>query len=126
MLDGPDRAEAMDLIRSMIERVDITPRADGSGVDAVLHGDLAAILAACGEAGSKRKQPAVYNGGLQVTLVAGARNHRELPLRCSISPARSTELNGALSVALRWRCRVSRRYRWHSQGLVKFSTCRPI
>ena len=38
VLDGPGRAEAMDLIRSMIERVDLTPRADGSGEDAVPHG----------------------------------------------------------------------------------------
>jgi DNA invertase Pin-like site-specific DNA recombinase len=41
---GPDRAEAMDLIRSLIERVDLKPRPDG-GVDATLHGELAQILA---------------------------------------------------------------------------------
>jgi site-specific DNA recombinase len=72
VLEGPDRAEAMDLIRSMIDRVDITPRADGGGVDAVLHGDLAAILAACGEAGDKRKLPgAVERPGSQLSVVAG-------------------------------------------------------
>ena len=76
VLEGPDRAEAMDLIRSMIDRVDITPRADGAGVDAVLHGDLAAILAACGEAGHKRKLPgAGERPGSQPSLVAGTRNH---------------------------------------------------
>jgi hypothetical protein len=48
-----------------------TISADGSGVDAVLRGDLAGILALGGE----RKQPAVCDGGLQVTLVAGTRNH---------------------------------------------------
>ena len=31
VLEGPDRAEAMDIIRSMIERVDLRPRASGKG-----------------------------------------------------------------------------------------------
>ncbi|MCZ8102043.1 MAG: hypothetical protein O9972_29620 [Burkholderiales bacterium] len=76
VLEGPDRAEAMELIRSMIERVEITPRADGNGVDAVLHGDLAAILAACGAAGSKSKLPgAGQRPGSQLSVVAGTRNH---------------------------------------------------
>ncbi len=33
----------MDLIRSMIERVELRPRAEARSLDAVLHGDLAAI-----------------------------------------------------------------------------------
>lgn len=45
VLDGPDRHEAMDLIRSLITRVDLLPRAYGGGLDAVLVGDLASILA---------------------------------------------------------------------------------
>ena len=72
VLEGPDRAEAMDLIRSMIDRVDITPRADGNGVDAVLHGDLAAILAACGGASDKQKLPGPFQEpGSQLSVVAG-------------------------------------------------------
>ncbi|MHB2169005.1 hypothetical protein [Alsobacter sp. R-9] len=66
----------MDLIRSMIERVDLTPRADGSGVDAVLHGDLAAILAACGGASDKSKLPGpLLEPGSQLSVVAGTRYH---------------------------------------------------
>lgn len=70
VLEGADRAEAMDLIRSMIERVDITPRADGTGVDAVLHGALAAILEACSGAADKQNLPgAGERPGSQLSVV---------------------------------------------------------
>ncbi len=75
VLEGPDRAEAMELIRTMIDRVDLAPRPDGSGLDAVLHGDLAAILAACGEASGQQKLPgAGERPGSQLSVVAGTRN----------------------------------------------------
>jgi hypothetical protein len=60
VLDGPERAEAMEAIRSMIERVELTPRPDRKGLDAVLHGELAAILAGCGAASSKAKLPGAW------------------------------------------------------------------
>jgi len=44
--DGPHTAEALERIRSMIERVDLHSREGGRGLDAILDGDLAAILAA--------------------------------------------------------------------------------
>ncbi|WP_460452525.1 hypothetical protein [Alsobacter sp. SYSU BS001988] len=53
VLDGPDRAEAMDVIRSLIDQVELRPRADGPGLVAVLQGDRTATLAACGEALSR-------------------------------------------------------------------------
>jgi hypothetical protein len=71
------------LIRTTIERVDLTPRPDGSGLDAVLHGDLAAILAAFGEAPASGKQKLPGAGGRpgsQLSVVAGTRNHRCLHL----------------------------------------------
>ena len=72
VLDGPNRAEAMDLIRSMIDRVELAPRAGGKGLDAVLHGDLAAILAACGEARHKQKLPGPdEEPGSLLSMVAG-------------------------------------------------------
>ena len=72
VLSGPDREEAMELIRSMIDRVDLLPRSGGSGVDAVLHGDLAAILAACSGAQSTSKRPAAgERSGRQLSVVAG-------------------------------------------------------
>ena len=70
VLDGPDRSEAMGVIRSMIERVDLHPRAGGKGLDAALYGDLANILAAC--AGAKTAEaPAISRAGLQLSVVAG-------------------------------------------------------
>jgi site-specific DNA recombinase len=63
VLEGPDRAEATDLIRSMIDRVELRPRAEAKGLDAILHGDLAAILAACAGGGAKRKRPGSFDRG---------------------------------------------------------------
>ncbi|MDI9846433.1 hypothetical protein QM467_00005, partial [Rhodoblastus sp. 17X3] len=57
ILEGPDRVEAMDLIRSMIDRIDLHPRAEAKEHDAILHGDLAAILAACAGAAQKENAP---------------------------------------------------------------------
>ena len=45
MLDGDDADTARELIRSMIEKVTITSGARPEGYSAVLHGELAAILA---------------------------------------------------------------------------------
>ena len=70
VLEGPDRAEAMELIRSMIERVDLHPREGGTGLDAILHGDLAAILAACAGA-QKANAPDLAASGRQLSVVAG-------------------------------------------------------
>ena len=55
-------------IRSMIERIVVTPR-DCGGVDLALHGDLARILALC--AGNAKTPPHGETGFL-VSLVAGA------------------------------------------------------
>jgi site-specific DNA recombinase len=65
--------EAMTLIRSMIEKVVLIPCADAKGIDAVLHGDLAAIIAACEDA----KRPGLAGAGRvsfvgQLSVVAGA------------------------------------------------------
>ena len=70
MLDGPDRAEAMDLIRSMIERVELAPRDGDKCLEAVLFGDLAAILAASAGA-DKQKLPGA--GGTRGVVVAVGR-----------------------------------------------------
>ena len=44
--DAAQKDEAMALIRSLIDKIVLTPREEG-GLDAVLHGDLARILALC-------------------------------------------------------------------------------
>jgi site-specific DNA recombinase len=53
VLDGPDQAEAMGVIRSMVDRVELRPRADGPGLDAVLQGHRTATPAAYREALSR-------------------------------------------------------------------------
>ena len=80
ILGGPDRAEAMDLIRSMIERVEFFPRAEAKGLNALLHGDLAAILATCSGAAQKGNAPDLAIAGRQLSVVAGTRNHLDLLL----------------------------------------------
>jgi site-specific DNA recombinase len=64
------REEANEVLRALVERVELTPKADGSGVDAILYGDLARIFAVCGEAGTK-KRPAAGAEGRQLSVVAG-------------------------------------------------------
>jgi site-specific DNA recombinase len=72
ILEGPDRAEAMDLIRSMIDRIELCPRTEAKGLGAVLHGDLAAILAACAGAAEKENAPDLSISGRRLSVVAGA------------------------------------------------------
>jgi len=44
--DAAHKDEAMELIRLLVEKIVLVPREEG-GLDAVLHGDLARILALC-------------------------------------------------------------------------------
>ncbi|WP_152568952.1 hypothetical protein [Microvirga sp. BSC39] len=44
--DAAHKDEAMELIRSLIEKIVLTP-SEGGGVEAILHGDLASILCLC-------------------------------------------------------------------------------
>ena len=71
VLDGSDREEAMELIRSMIDRVVLTPRPDGSGLEAELYGDLAAILSACEGARNGKRPTAFWPMGRKLSVVAG-------------------------------------------------------
>ena len=58
----------MEAIRSMIERIVVTPR-DGGGVHLDLHGDLARILALCAQ---NAKTPPQGETGFSMSVVAGA------------------------------------------------------
>ena len=72
-LDDPEaRAEAMEVIRSMIDRIELTPVEDG--LRAELHGDLAEIVAACETVDGKKELPGNIIPGCQFSVVAGARN----------------------------------------------------
>jgi hypothetical protein len=48
--DAEHKDEAMELIRPLIEKIELSPREEGGGLDAVLQGDLARILALCSTA----------------------------------------------------------------------------
>ena len=62
--------EAMALIRSLVDRIVLTPTDDGLAAE--LHGDLAEILRLCEGEGPKRQRPPAEAGGHVVSVVAGA------------------------------------------------------
>jgi len=71
--DAQHKDEAMELIRSLIEKIELTPREEG-GLAAVLHGDMARILVLCSagsfsglEAAQQNAFRAVGAEGLQVS-----------------------------------------------------------
>lgn len=65
--DGPQAAE---IIRSMIDRITLTPAEDGLAAE--LHGDIAMILTLCEEAGSNKKLSGTAIPGSQLSVAAGA------------------------------------------------------
>jgi site-specific DNA recombinase len=69
--DPAIRAEATDILRSLIERIELRPKGAGQGIAATLHGDLAQILALCGDADGKQKLPKAGASGSQLSVVAG-------------------------------------------------------
>ena len=74
---GEDSAEAMEMVRIMIDRVVLTPSPAGAGLDADLHGELAGVLAVCEGAarmgkGQTHERPGSFEPGRQVSVVAGA------------------------------------------------------
>ena len=69
------REEAAEVLRSLIDRIELHPRGDGKGVDAELHGDLAEILAFCDESAGAGKFPKTSVSGSQLSVVAGTRSH---------------------------------------------------
>ena len=84
LLEGSEQDEAREIVRSMIERVVLTPRLDGGGLDATLFGALAALLSVSAEVSGDKKPSAARPSEGQLSVVAGARNHRELTLNCPI------------------------------------------
>jgi site-specific DNA recombinase len=70
------RAEAAEILRSLIDRIVLRPRPEGDGMAAELVGDLAAILTMCGEAQNGKGPSRLSPGGpSQLSVVAGTRNH---------------------------------------------------
>jgi DNA invertase Pin-like site-specific DNA recombinase len=86
VLEGPAQEEAREIVRSMIDAVILTPRADGSGLDATLVGALAAVLAVCAEISGKKRPSAARPSEGQLSVVAGARNWLNLLLVAWVAP----------------------------------------
>lgn len=63
VLEDPEREEAMSLVQSMIEQVELSPRHDGSGLDTHLLGGLAAILGAYEQLQDTKNPAAERRGG---------------------------------------------------------------
>ena len=65
--DPAIREEAADVLRSLIDRIELQSGSDGKSVDAMLHGDLAEILTICGEFDRRQKLPETRTSGSQLS-----------------------------------------------------------
>ncbi len=72
--DPAIKDEAGEILRGLIDRIELVPPDDGPGLEARLYGDLARILVFCGGATGKEKLPSSGEPGSQLSVVAGARN----------------------------------------------------
>jgi site-specific DNA recombinase len=84
-LQGPDSADALEVVRGLIERVVLHPEADGQrGFEVELVGEIAAMvrlgmgMPAAPKHGSPAGGPGLFESSVKV--VAGARNHLDLLL----------------------------------------------
>lgn len=87
VLTGPNASHAMDLIRSMIERIVLHPEGARKALKIELFGELANILSACESAKTENAPSSKASGRLSV--VAGTRNHIRSRFMCSQSHERS-------------------------------------
>ena len=73
------RIEAREILRTLIDRIEVTPQGDDEDaqVRIVLYGELASIFALAEEDEN-------VENNTRFSLVAGARNHRELTLSVEI------------------------------------------
>ena len=78
--DPAIRTEAAEVLRTLIDRIELRPGEIGQATAAILYGDLAQILAVCDSPDSKQKLPKAGASGSQLSVVAGARNQRYLHL----------------------------------------------
>jgi site-specific DNA recombinase len=83
LADPEIKAEAMEIVRSQIEQITLTPSA-GGGLDVHLYGDLARILQLCEAGDDKSERPGAGGPGRGTcgrwSVVAGAYNHRQFAL----------------------------------------------
>ena len=74
--------ETVELMR--FEDSVLTPRPDGRALDATLFGALATLLSVSAEVSGNKKPSAAGPSEGQLSVVAGACNHRKLTLSCPI------------------------------------------
>jgi hypothetical protein len=80
------RAEALEIVRGLIERVPVKPVESGP-IEIEIVGDLASMVevALASEEGAAKTKTALRDADRRsVKMVAGARNLRELTLNCAI------------------------------------------
>ena len=84
--DAEHKDEAMELIRSLIEKIELTPK-EGGGLEAILHGDLARILALVldGQQVAEEAKPLRGAGGRRFQI-------RRSP--CRVLPSRASIVGG--------------------------------
>ena len=70
--DDEIRAEAAEILRALIDRIELRPRKDDRGLDALLYGDLATILSFCEGGSDNDELPGGGSPGSQLSVVAGA------------------------------------------------------
>jgi hypothetical protein len=73
--DPAIKTEAAEIMRGLIDRIELSPREDGAGLQACLHGDLAQILTFCDGTKGQKNLPGPGGSGSQLSVVAGACNH---------------------------------------------------
>ena len=69
--DDSIKAEAIEIIRDLVDKVVLIPAPNGDGLDAELYGDLATILDFCGSDPGKQKLPGSREPRSQLSVVAG-------------------------------------------------------
>ena len=72
------REEAAEMLRSLIDRVELHPQNTGQGLDAVLYGDLVEILGFCGKEENRTSPDREPSGG-QLSVVAGLDLFKNVP-----------------------------------------------
>jgi site-specific DNA recombinase len=80
LLEGSEQEEVREIVRSMIERVVLTPRPNGRGLDATLFGALATLLSVSADVSGNKKPSVAGPSEGQLSVVAGARNCLDLLL----------------------------------------------
>jgi hypothetical protein len=80
LLEGSEQEEARGVVRSMIDRVVLTPRPDGRAFEVILFGALATLLSVSADVSGNKKPSAAGPSEGQLSVVAGARNCLDLLL----------------------------------------------